>query len=202
MNGDVYSLSYRWRLRGPLDTRFGCAGAPGAHLAGCQQPGGPIEIVYYYLAHGRTFPEWWSVFRDAASDSPDVTVGARIRYHVKATLPYHLYWDVTLRRLEPPYLIETETEVALGSGFRLGGPVRFRLMQQGDVVTVINEQQMRTAHRLPGPLRLLAARAFAFNHDRAMAQGERGLQRAVWAAAANVGDALASEDQANRPQVV
>ena len=41
--------------------------------------------------------------------------------------------------------------------------------------------------RLPGPLRALAQRAFAYNHARAMAVGERGLQRAVRATVANGG---------------
>jgi hypothetical protein len=153
--GDVYHLGYRWRIEGP------------------------IEIVWHFISHGRTFPEWWPVFLNAEGGDDEIAVGARIRYHVKAPLPYHLYWDVTISRLEPPYLLETDTRVSLGSWFRLGGPVRFRLAQQGRFVEVVNEQEMRAERRLPGPLRALAARAFAFNHDQAMAVGGRGLQRAV-----------------------
>ena len=126
------------------------------------------------MSHGRTYPEWFPVFRDAQSDDDEVRIGARDRYHVKALLPYHLYWDVTLTRLEPPHLVETDTTVALGSWLRLGGWVRFRLIERDGRVEVINEQEMRAERSLPGPLRALAARAFAFNHDQAMAGGGRG----------------------------
>jgi hypothetical protein len=157
---DVYHLGYRWLIEGP------------------------IETVFHYISHGRTFPEWWPVFLDAEGEGDEVAVGARIRYHVKSLLPYHLYWDVTVSRLDAPYLLETDTIVTLGRGFRLAGWVRFRLAQRGALVEVVNEQEMRAERRLPSPLRALAARLFALNHDRAMAIGERGLQRAVRAALA------------------
>ena len=86
---------------------------------------------------------------------------------------------MTVSRLEPPHLVETDTTVILGGRFRLSGWVRFRLEQHGSTVEVINEQEMRAEQALPGPLRAVAARLFAFNHDRAMADGEGGLQRAV-----------------------
>ncbi len=158
--GDVYHLGYRWLISRPID------------------------VVYYFVSHGRTYPEWFPVFRDAQSDDDEVRVGARVRYHVKALLPYHLYWDVTLTRLEPPHLVETATTVSLGGWLRLGGWVRFRLNERDGRVEVVNEQEMRAERALPGPLRALAARAFAFNHDRAMASGGQGLQRAVNAALA------------------
>ena len=160
VSGDVYRLGYRWLIHGPIDT------------------------VYHFVSHGRTYPEWFPVFLDAQSDDDEVRVGANVHYHVKALLPYHLYWDVTIRRLEPPRLVETDTTVGLGGWFRLGGWVRFTLREQGGRVEVLNEQEMRAERSLPGPLRALAARAFAFNHDQAMADGGRGLQRAVNAAVA------------------
>jgi uncharacterized protein YndB with AHSA1/START domain len=160
MAGDVYHLGYRWNIDGPIDT------------------------VFHFVSHGRTYPEWFPVFRDARSEDDEVRVGARVRYHVKALLPYHLYWDVRLTRLEPPHLVETDTTVTLGSWLRLGGWVRFRLEERDGRVAVFNEQEIRAERSLPAPLRALAARAFAFNHDRAMAGGGRGLQRAVSAAVA------------------
>lgn len=158
--GDVYRLGYRWLIDGP------------------------IETVYYFVSHGRTYPEWFPVFLDAQSDDDEVQVGARVRYHVKALLPYHLYWDVRVTRLEPPYLVETDTTVSLSDRFRLGGWVRFTLRACAGRVEVLNEQEMVSEQSLPGPLHALAARAFAFNHDQAMAGGGRGLQRAVSAAVA------------------
>lgn len=159
--GDIYRLGYLWRIAGPVD------------------------IVFHFLSHGRTFPDWWPVFLSAESDAPagaEATVGSRVRYHVKSSLPYHLYWDVTLTRLERPHLIETDTRVALSGLLELAGVVRFQLAQRGPWVEVRNEQEMRSSRRLPAPLRILAARAFAYNHHRAMRQGGRGLQQAVRAA--------------------
>ncbi len=163
--GDVYRLAHRWRIEGPIDT------------------------VYYYLTHGRTFPEWWPVFRDVQTDAGEVAVGARSRFWVRSVLPYGLEWDCTITQLEPPHLLELDTRVALGGWFRLAGPIRFHLRQDGPLVEVLNEQEMRADRRLPGPLRALARSAFAYNHARAMASGERGLQRAVRAAVANRGAA-------------
>ena len=165
MAGDVYYLGYRWLIEGPIDT------------------------VWYFVSHGRTYPEWFPVFRDAQSENQEVRVGSRIRYHVKALVPYDLVWDVTVSRLEPPHLIQTDTALVLGGRFRLTGWVRFRLEQQGALVEVVNEQEMRAARPLPAPLHALAARVFAFNHDQAMAQGGRGLQHAVRAALAGTAPA-------------
>ena len=158
---DVYRLSHRWLVDGPIDA------------------------VFYYLTHARTFPEWWPVFQEVETDSAEVTVGAHSRFRVRSVLPYRLAWECTVTGLEPPRFLQLETVVALGGWFRLAGPIRFRLSQQGARVEVLNEQEMRAARSLPGPLRALAARAFAYNHARAMAVGERGLRRAVQAAAAN-----------------
>ena len=156
---DVYRLSHRWVVDGPIDT------------------------VFYYLTHARTFPEWWPVFQEVETDSDEVAVGAHSRFRVRSVLPYRLAWECTVTGLEPPRFLQLETVVALGGWFRLTGPIRFRLAQQGARVEVLNEQELRAARSLPGPLRALAARAFAYNHARAMAVGERGLQRAVQAAA-------------------
>ncbi|HEY7067638.1 MAG TPA: SRPBCC family protein [Chloroflexota bacterium] len=158
--GDVYRLGYRWLIDGP------------------------IETVYHFVSHGRTYPEWFPVFLDAQGDDGEVRVGASIRYHVKALLPYHLHWDVRVTRLEPPHLVETNTTVSLSGRFRLSGWVRFTLRAVAGRVEVLNEQEMVSEQALPGPLRALATRAFAFNHDQAMAGGGRGLQRAVTAAVA------------------
>ena len=113
LRGDVYHLGYRWVIDGPID------------------------VVYHFVSHGRTYPEWFPVFRDAQSDDDEVRIGARVRYHVKALLPYHLYWDVTLTRLEPPHLVETDTTVSLGNlaaARRLGAfpPDRARWPRRSD----------------------------------------------------------------------
>jgi uncharacterized protein YndB with AHSA1/START domain len=152
----VHRLRYRWLIEGPID------------------------VVFDILVHGTAFPDWWRpVFLEAHTDDPESVVGARVRYRVRGRLPYGLDWDVTLRRIERPHLIENETVVILGGRLRLSGPVRFRLGQQGDRVEVINEQEMRSERRLPRPIRAVWQRVFSYNHDWAMAKGGIGLQRAV-----------------------
>jgi uncharacterized protein YndB with AHSA1/START domain len=172
---DIYPLHHRWLIEGP------------------------IEVVFDVLSHGTGFPDWWRpVFLEAHTDDPEPVAGARVRYRVRARLPYGLDWDVTLRRLEKPHLIENETVVLLGGRFRLSGPVRFRLTQVGDRVEVTNEQEMRSDRRLPRPLRALAQRAFAYNHAWAMAKGGIGLQRAVREAVAR-GEPVAEGADASQP---
>ena len=158
--GDVYRLGYRLRIAGPLET------------------------VFHYVGGGTTYPEWWPVFLKAESDHKEMEVGARVRYHVKSVLPYHLHWDVTLVELDRPRLVVGHSVVRLGDWLELDGPIVFRFREYGPWVEVLLEQEMRTRRRLPGPLRALAGRVFAYNHDRAMRQGGRGLQRIVRAAVA------------------
>lgn len=161
--GDAYRLGYRWRIAGP------------------------IETVFYYLSHGRTYPDWWPVFLSAEAEDGEPRVGSYVRYHVKSDLPYHLDWGVTLVELVEPTLIHTRTTVRLSGLLELAGPVIFRLAQHGPWVEVLNEQEMQTNRHLPAPLRVLAGRAFAYNHHRAMRQGGRCLQQIVRATAAGQG---------------
>jgi hypothetical protein len=71
---DVYRLSHRWLVDGPIDT------------------------VYYYLTHARTFPEWWPVFQEVQTDSAEVAVGAHSRFRVRSVLPYRLAWECIVQR--------------------------------------------------------------------------------------------------------
>jgi hypothetical protein len=70
--------------------------------------------LYHFLSHGRAYPEWWPVLRDAQSDAYEVTVGARVRYHVKA-----------LRKRSPAPLRRC-------SGGRRACPVRREALYQRD----------------------------------------------------------------------
>jgi hypothetical protein len=154
--GDRFRLRHRWLIEGPID------------------------VAFDLLSRGTTFPDWWApVFLSAETDDPEPVVGSRVRYRVRARLPYRLDWDVTLRRLEPPHVIQTDTVVVLGGRFRLSGPIRFTLTETPHGVEIRNEQLMTTDRRLPSPLRALAQRAFAYNHAWAFRVGGRGLQRAV-----------------------
>jgi uncharacterized protein YndB with AHSA1/START domain len=113
---DTYRLSHRWLISGPID------------------------VAFDVLSRGTAFPAWWApVFLSAESDDTEPVVGSRVRYRVRGRLPYSLHWDVTLRRLERPHIIETETIVVLGGRFRLRGPIRFTLTETADGVEILND---------------------------------------------------------------
>jgi uncharacterized protein YndB with AHSA1/START domain len=141
----------------------------------------PIETVFRYVGDARTFPRWFSVFKEVRPDDPTgpVRVGTRTWARVRALLPYTLDWDLTVARYEPPHLIETDCRVLLGGRFGLRGRIRFRMIRDGARTLVVNEQEMVADRPLPGVLHRLAQAAFSFNHDWAMARGLKGLRRVV-----------------------
>lgn len=155
---DRYRLGYEWRVAGS------------------------IEDAFYFISHIRTWPDWWpeiivAVQSEAIGDT--VAVGQSARMQAKSFLPYHLDWLTTVRRLEPPCLIEVDSSVRLSGGFGLQGIICFELRQAGDEVIITNSQEMDAARPLPWPLKPLAARLFQFNHGFAMARGQVGLQAAM-----------------------
>ena len=153
---EVYHLEYIWKIEGPID------------------------IVFHYLGHATTFPQWWRpVFLDSRSDAKEPFVGAKATVRAKSFLPYVLDWDLIVSRLEPPHLIELDSHVTLSNRFELTGSILYRLEEEGPIVKVISEQYMRPKRSIPRFLRPLAARLFKFNHAWAMAHGEKGLQQIV-----------------------
>jgi ligand-binding SRPBCC domain-containing protein len=155
---DVYRFGYQWRIQGP------------------------IETVFHYVSDARTFLDWFPVFKDVRPDDPvgPLHVGSRSVMRVKALLPYTLDWDVTISRYEPPRLLETDVQLSLNGRFRMHGYVRYRFEPQpGNVVLVINEQEIAADRPLPRLLHPLAQAAFSFNHDWAMRQARAPLQAIV-----------------------
>src|SRR3569833_493189 len=134
----TYRLSYRWVVKGP------------------------IETVFHYVADARTFLDWFPVFKEVRPDDPygELRVGSHVLCHVTALLPYVLDWDITVSRCEPPYLIETDCTLSLSGRLGMHGFVRYRFEQQGGEVLVINEQEMFADQPLPSFLFPLAQAAF------------------------------------------
>jgi len=159
--GDCYQLRYRWTVEGPIDT------------------------IFTYVSDGRTFKDWFFVFKEVIPDDPDqgVEVGAHTRFKVKALLPYLLDWHVTVTNVDRPHLLETAVQVTLSGRFPMSGYIRYRFQEEGGLVVVENEQELCSERRLPGPLRRLAQAAFTLNHDWAMRRAEEPLRRVVRAAA-------------------
>jgi hypothetical protein len=99
---------------------------------------------------------------------------------VKALLPYVLDWDITVTRYEPPRLIETSVRLSLNGRFGMRGYVRYRFNPQpGNVIEVVNEQEMTADTPVPRVLYGLCQWAFSFNHDWAMRQAAAPLQAIV-----------------------
>jgi hypothetical protein len=161
---DAYQLGYRWTIEGP------------------------IETVFHFVSDARTFREWFGVFKQVESDDPvgPVRVGSHSRMKVRALLPYTLDWDVTVAKLEPPRLLQTACRVTLNGRFGMHGYVRYRLEQQGRLVTVINEQELVAERPLPRLLHPVAQAIFDLNHDWAMSRASEALQRAVSRATASL----------------
>ncbi|MBV9328979.1 MAG: hypothetical protein JO352_35165 [Chloroflexi bacterium] len=168
---DVYQFGFQWRIRGP------------------------IENVFHYVSDARTFPDWFGVFKEVASDDPDgpVMVGTHTTARVKALLPYVLDWDITVSRYVPSTLLETAVKLSLNGRFGMHGYVRYTFQELADnVVLVTNEQRLVADKPLPRMLHGVAQAAFAFNHDWAMRQAQAPLQALVrnsslgWPVAATV----------------
>jgi len=155
---DVYRFGYRWHIQGS------------------------IETVFHYVSDARTFLDWFPVFKDVIADEPTgpLHVGSHVTARVKAMLPYTLDWDITVSQYEPPNLIETAVKLSLNGRFGMHGFVRYRFERlPGNVVRVINEQEIAADKPLPGILHYPAQLAFAANHDWAMHQAVAPLQAIV-----------------------
>jgi hypothetical protein len=153
--GDVYRLGHRWLIQGPID------------------------VVFDVLSQLTEFPTWWSVFKSVESDDPELGVGASARIRTRVVLPYDLDWDLTVAAKDRPRLLELDATVLLANRFPLRGPLRFTLTETADGVEVLNEQVFTSERRLPGPLRAIAQRMFAYNHAWGFERGGIALQKAV-----------------------
>src|SRR5205823_14642474 len=113
---------------------------------------------------------WSAVVSRVEQDAPvgPLRVGSHSRMQVKALLPSPLDEDVTVSRLEPPRLMQTDCRLTLNGRFGMHGYIRYRFEQNGRLVTVINEQELVAERPLPRILHPLAQAIFTLNHDWAM----------------------------------
>jgi hypothetical protein len=156
----------------------------------CWRVLGDIETVFHYVSDARTFLDWFPVFKAVNSDNSvgPVHVGTHTTARVKALLPYVLDWDITVTQYQPPNLVETAVKLSLNGRFGMHGFVRYRFeARPGNLVEVINEQELAADHPLPRILHPALQLAFALNHDWAMHQGAGPLQAIVRAHAAASG---------------
>ena len=115
------------------------------------------------------------------SSTGPLHVGSHSLARVRALLPYVLDWDITVTRYEPPRLVETAVRLSLNGRFGMHGYVRYRFNPQpGNVIEVLNEQEIAADQPVPRFLHGFFQWAFGFNHDwqcagRGATPGDRAL---------------------------
>jgi uncharacterized protein YndB with AHSA1/START domain len=128
--------------------------------------------VWEALNTPERYPEWWPSFVAYRPLTPGVTgVGARAERVVRGALPYRLRYTTTTTRFDPP------REVAYDADGDLIGSGRFLLAPRDGGTEVTFLWDVRTARRVMNWSAPLLRPLFAWNHNRVMAQGERGLRR-------------------------
>lgn len=131
----------------------------------------PIDAVWPVVRDVSTYPRWWKDFVEAWRLNDIEGTGSVVRAHVKAALPYHLYWEAEVLREEPP--------VFLAARMRgdLIGEITWALqpMERGTGLTF--EQTVVTGKRFLTVLTPLLKPLFMLNHRVAMRNGEQGLRR-------------------------
>jgi hypothetical protein len=119
------------------------------------------------------WPEWWrGVVRVTELDPGDADrVGSRYRIAWRSRVPYHLEFDFTVGRVDPPCCMAGEADGELrGSG-------TWRLFEQQGVTAVVYEWNVDTTRRWMNALRPFARPVFEYNHDMVMRWGGEGLAR-------------------------
>ena len=132
----------------------------------------PAEL-WQTLSRAEQFPRWWSWLRRFDGDglSDGLEEGARARCVVRGPVPYTLRFTVTVRRLVPRELIETDVTGDLE------GPARLEILPDGSgsrarlAWTVeLRDPLLRAASRFARPL-------MEWGHDWVVSAGLRQFRR-------------------------
>jgi uncharacterized protein YndB with AHSA1/START domain len=131
----------------------------------------PLERVWDAIYDTDAWPTWWpGVTRvEELVTRGDSGVGGVSRFTFRSVLPYDLVFDMRSVRVERHRLLE-----GVASG-ELAGVGRWRFFEQDGVTAVVYEWNVETTARWMNVLGPVARPAFAWNHDRVMAAGGKGL---------------------------
>ncbi len=131
------------------------------------------DAVWGLVADPLTYARWWSEFREVRPLNDLRGVGARVAVHVKATLPYHMRFELETIRYDRPHA----AEVAVSGD--LVGRMRWVLAPYGNGTYVVFEEEVRTGKALLNLLAPIGKPFFAWNHRIMMRHGEAGLAAAL-----------------------
>ena len=134
---------------------------------------GDVEKVSRILEDADSLPRWWpSVYLDVTTLEPgdERGVGKVVALHTKGWLPYTLRWQFRVTESRAPY------------GFTLDawgdfcGRGIWTFAQEGPMVNITYDWQIRADKPLLRTLSFLLKPVFSANHRWAMARGEESLK--------------------------
>jgi hypothetical protein len=133
----------------------------------------PVERIFEALRRTEDWPQWWpsveAVTKLAEGDTAGI--GARYRYVFRTSLPYKLAFEMTTTHVVAP------TEIDGTASGELQGTGRWRLSTVTGGTLVYYFWDVGTTRAWMNLLAPIARPAFAWNHDRVMESGRRGLLR-------------------------
>lgn len=134
----------------------------------------PIEEIWETLEDAEAWPEWSAGFKNIViqGDEPKLELGSRIHCEVKGSLPYTLRFELEVRVIQPPTIMEY---VATGD---LQGTGKWVLESQEDGTLVKYYWDVGTTSRLFNLLGKISfiKRMLESNHDRVMDEAYRSLK--------------------------
>jgi uncharacterized protein YndB with AHSA1/START domain len=130
----------------------------------------PPDVVWDVVSDPRTYPRWWPEFIDVRRLNEIDGVGARAAAHVKASLPYHLHFELEAARYDRPHVSEAR---ATGD---LVGVMRWVCAPYNGGTYVVFEERVRTGKRVLNLLAPVGKPFFAWAHGRMMEHGAAGLR--------------------------
>jgi uncharacterized protein YndB with AHSA1/START domain len=138
----------------------------------------PRAAAWELLEDAEGWSGWWRGVERVSLLAPGGAgrVGSRYRIAWRSRIPYELEFDFTVRRIEPPRLMEGD---AMGE---LEGTGCWRLFEQDGVTAVVYDWDVRTTRRWMNLLAPVARPVFEYNHDTVMRWGGEGLARRLDAA--------------------
>jgi uncharacterized protein YndB with AHSA1/START domain len=131
----------------------------------------PIEDVWPIIRKVANYPSWWMEFVEATKCNDIDGPGGIVAVHVKAALPYHMYFEIEAVGEEPPRIAEVRVRGDLI------GSMKWTLVPEGSGTRLFFEETVTTGKKLLNALAPLFKPLFAWNHEIMMKHGQQGLRR-------------------------